>query len=256
MKMGVIQGRLSPPIEGFQECPVDWQKEFALLSELNLNHIEWIVTKKSFSANPIFTDDVSEYPISSICADNLVDAQITNKEYLHNNLIPLCEAAVYNNIANITIPLLEDSSMSDNKRRQAFCSLIIEIIDQYEALNFLFEAELGVPQLQEILSLSDRCCVTYDTGNITSCGFEHIAYLEQIFDRIKNVHLKDRTYDAQTVYPLMGDTNFKQIFHFLRKSGYNGLYTLQTARGKFGDETKTIKEHKRIMEDLYNEESI
>ena len=84
MKIGIIQGRLSRPIEGFQECPVNWQQEFSLLPELNLNHIEWIVTKKSFGTNPIFTDDVSRYSISSICADNLVDERIIDKKYLYN----------------------------------------------------------------------------------------------------------------------------------------------------------------------------
>jgi len=256
MRMGIIQGRLSRPAEGFQECPVDWQREFDLLSEAGLNHIEWIVTKKSFNTNPIFTADVSGYPISSICADNLVDNRITNKEYLYSGLIPLCEAAIKNNINNITIPLLEESSVENTRTRQNFCELMTDIIDGHESLNFLFEAELRADHLEEILSLSERCYVTYDTGNITSCGFDHIEYLKQVFDRIKNVHLKDRTYDAQTVAPLTGDTNFKQIFHFLKKNGYNGLYTLQTARGKFGDETRTIKEHKRVMEALYDEKSI
>ena len=27
MKIGIIQGRLSPPNEGFQECPEDWKRE-------------------------------------------------------------------------------------------------------------------------------------------------------------------------------------------------------------------------------------
>lgn len=256
MKIGIIQGRLSRPVEGFQECPANWQREFDLLPKIGLNHIEWIVTKKSFDINPIFTANVSDYSISSICADNLVDSRFVNKSYLHSNLIPLCDAAIKNNIDNITIPLLEDSSVEDNRIRQDFCELMVEIIDRYDSLNFLFEAELRVEKLKEILSLSDRCYVTYDTGNITSCGFEHIEYLEQIFDRIKNVHLKDRTYNAQTVSPPTGDTNFKQIFHFLKKNRYNGLYTLQTARGEFGNETTTIKEHKRIMEALYNEKPI
>ena len=74
MKIGIIQGRLSEPIEGFQECPKNWKKEFELLNKLKLNHIEWIVTKKSFDNNPIFTENLSNYPISSICADNLVDS--------------------------------------------------------------------------------------------------------------------------------------------------------------------------------------
>ena len=84
--IGIIQGRLSQPIEGFQECPNDWKGEFDLLPSLGLNHIEWIVTKKSFSNNPLFSEDLSNYPISSICADNLVDsgtiAYIYNTKFL------------------------------------------------------------------------------------------------------------------------------------------------------------------------------
>ena len=38
MKIGIIQGRLSSPDEGFQECPVDWKREFKLLGALDLNH--------------------------------------------------------------------------------------------------------------------------------------------------------------------------------------------------------------------------
>ena len=54
MKIGIIQGRLSPPVEGFQECPANWKREFELLSILRLNHIEWIVTSDSLKTNPIF----------------------------------------------------------------------------------------------------------------------------------------------------------------------------------------------------------
>jgi hypothetical protein len=63
MKVGIIQGRLSKPDNGFQECPVDWKKEFDLLETLNLNHIEWIVTKYLFKTNPIFSEDVTNFPI-------------------------------------------------------------------------------------------------------------------------------------------------------------------------------------------------
>ena len=53
MKIGIIQGRLSSPDEGFQECPVDWKREFDLLRGLNLTHIEWIVTKEKFDSRLI-----------------------------------------------------------------------------------------------------------------------------------------------------------------------------------------------------------
>ena len=36
MKIGIIQGRLSPPVEGFQETPKNWQKEFEYLKQLNM----------------------------------------------------------------------------------------------------------------------------------------------------------------------------------------------------------------------------
>ena len=48
MKIGIIQGRLSEPKEGFQECPINWKREFDLLPELGLNHIEWIITSNNF----------------------------------------------------------------------------------------------------------------------------------------------------------------------------------------------------------------
>ena len=68
------------------------------------------------------------------------------------------------------------------------------------------------------------------------------------------MHLKDRTLEAQTVSPSMGDTNFKEIFNFLKENRYNGLYTLQTAREKTGDELKTILKHKNYFQELYNEQ--
>ena len=147
MKVGIIQGRLSKPDNGFQECPVDWGKEFDLLETLNLNHIEWIVTNYLFKTNPIFSEDVTNFPISSICADNLVDARIIEKTYFFENIIPICDAATKNGIKNITIPLLEDSDMTDDVFRNLFCSYAKDISERYENLNFSIEAELAPDKL-------------------------------------------------------------------------------------------------------------
>jgi hexulose-6-phosphate isomerase len=256
MKLGIIQGRLSPPLEGFQECPTDWRREFNLLQKVGLTHIEWIVTKSSLKTNPIFYEDVSSYPISSICADNLVDSRVYDKEYLSYNLRPICEAALKNDIKSVSIPLLEDSSVVDENVREKFCAAIDLYAREYEGLSFLFEAELEHSKLKDILSVSDSFFVTYDTGNMTSCGFDHDEYISAVFNRIKNVHLKDRTYNAVTVPPSNGDTSFKQIFNILRKNNYNGLYTLQTAREIYGNEVETIKTHKQTLEGIYNEKRI
>ena len=195
---------------------------------------------------------LSSFPISSLCADTLVDERIVDKDFLDDNLTPICLSAIRNKINNITIPLLEGSNVEDSKIRGKFKELIVKYADRYPSINFSFECELSIGGLRDILELSDSFYVTYDTGNITSYGLDHAEYIDTFHKKINNVHLKDRTFDAKTVYPNTGDTNFKSIFSKLVSSGYNGPYTMQTVRGKTGREINTTLEHKQILEGLYN----
>lgn len=252
MNLGIMQGRLSPPIEGFQECPKDWKREFELLSESGVDYIDWVVTKKSWDTNPIFFTNVDDLSIGAICADNLIDPNIVSVDFLFDSLHRLAKAAIDNNISMLTIPLLEESDMSDANLRSTFCSLIGEIGDQYLNLNFSFEAELAPDEVLEIVEKRDNFFITYDTGNITSCGFDHYDYIKSVGHKINCVHLKDRTVSGTTVEPGTGDTNFKKILTTLREIGYNGSYTLQTARNKVGSELATIKNHVKYFKELYN----
>jgi len=255
MKLGIIQGRLSKPTEGFQECPTNWKREFDVLNDLKLNHIEWIVTKKSFSNNPLFSEDLSGYPISSICADNLVDSgtieYVYNIKFLRKNLEPICDKATLNNISTITIPLLEESDITNDVRRGFFISEIRNYGLAYPHLTFSFEIESYEHVIQEVLEVCPNFKLTYDTGNMTSLGINHEYYLEKFFNKIDNIHLKDRTFDKETVTPTTGETQFNKIFNYLRSSGYDGTYTIQTAREETGNELETIIKHKEILEKIY-----
>ena len=256
MNLGVLQGRLQPPEDGhIQEFPTHWMVEFRDLLGCDLKCIEWIITRSSFDTNPVLSENYSLHslPISSVCVDHLVDSRIHERKFLEENLIPVCEAAIRQGIPCITIPLLEESSMESDERRSKFRSVIAEIGARYPRLNFSFEAELGIAELHEIVSLRDNFYVTYDTGNITSYGLDHATYVERFKTKINNVHLKDRTFEAQTVAPLMGDTDFKTILSALKKIDYEGPYILQTARAESGLEKQTILKHKEIFEDLYAE---
>jgi len=255
MNLGIMQGRLSKPVNGhMQEFPPNWQAEFELLSQCGLSHIEWLITKGSTTHNPAFDTSISlkEYPISSLCADTLVDSAITNEDYLRKHLEPICESAIRNEINMITIPLLEESNMEDAEKRQKFKTLIREYTIKYPDLQFSFECELTIAGLQDILQLSNNFYVTYDTGNITSYNIEHSEYISTFHERINNVHLKDRTFNAETVSPTKGNTDFALIFENLSLFGYNGPYTMQTARGKTGHEIDTVLQHKTILEGLHN----
>ena len=254
MKLGIIQGRLSEPKEGFQECPIEWKREFSLLSKLDLNHIEWIITYDNFYNNPIFYRDISGYPISSVCADFMVSDKFCDSEYLHKFLEPLCLAVKENNIKNITIPLLENSSVEEKDIREKFIEVFYPYTEKYKDINFLIEAELHQEKLIKVLDINTNLFVTYDTGNITSCGLNHEDYIFELTDKIKQVHIKDRIRNPlETVEPTTGDTDFKLIFNCLKQINYDGLYTLQTARMEDGKEIETINRHKKIIEEIYND---
>ena len=171
-------------------------------------------------------------------------------------LEPVCVAALKNNIHNITIPLLEDSSIEEKARRSDFIGGFLPVVDNYPSLNFSIEAELEALDLLEIATLRDNILVTYDTGNITSFGARHDEYIIVLKEKIDNVHLKDRTFSAQTVPPFEGDTDFELIFKTLKNIGYKGRYTLQTAREKDGEETTTVTKHLQLFIDAINEKLI
>ena len=255
MKLYMMQGRLSPPVYNhMQEFPYEkWQEEFKLLKQTDIRGVEWLLTKRHFLDNPVVVDATTtqNLPISSLCFDVLVDERIIQKDYLDNTLGKLCEAIRDTKIKNITIPLLENSSMEDKDRREKFIELIVVYADKYNEINFSFEAELDTKSLDEIVFLRDNFFVTYDTGNITSCGLDHASYIKHYENKINNVHLKDRTFKAETVAPLTGDTDFFTIFKCLGEINYDGPFVLQTARGIIGEEYNTILKHKLIFEELY-----
>lgn len=255
MKMGIIQGRLSRPTEGFQETPSKWWDEFLMLPDLGLNHIEWIVTKDSFESNPIFNaaESFKDFSISSICADNLVDTRINDTEFLESNLTPLCRAALTHGIDTITIPILEDSNLSNYDKRDQFLTEMQDFSDRFPSLKFSFEIEDKMDVIADIIFMRENFYLTYDTGNMTTVGVDHRMYLHLFHEKINNIHLKDRDENNATVEPASGATEFTKIFEKLKEVEYSGIYTLQTARAAEGKERETIQRHINIFKELYNE---
>jgi hypothetical protein len=254
VNVGIIQGRLSEPTEGFQECPLRWEREFDLLAPLGLSHIEWIITSDNFHNNPLFHNNLTGYPISSICADFMVHKDFSKTSFLNTFLRPACEAALCSKIKHLTIPLLEDSDVNDESTLESFIDSLGVIIEEFPDISFLIEAELHQKKLKKILDIYPSFMVTYDTGNITSCNINHENYINTLESRISQVHLKDRTISPMTtVPPGEGDTDFRFIFSLLKGIKFDGAYTLQTARENNGDEINTIIRHKNFLTSLYNE---
>jgi sugar phosphate isomerase/epimerase len=250
-KLGIVQGRLLPPIGNhIQEFPrAEWKLEFDLMENLGLTHIEWIVTDTSFKTKTLNLD-VKKYgsKISSVCCDHLIDNHFYKKSFLKERLEPACEFAIKNNIKSLTIPLLEKSKLN-NFNIDSAVENFVYFGKKYPSLNFSFEIENNADISLCLADCLPNFYLTYDTGNITSCGIDHEIYIEKVFHKINNVHLKDRTVDPiSTVEPGNGDTDFYLIFDILSKKCYKGWYTLQTARSKNGSETETISRHIKFYE--------
>ena len=248
MKLGILQGRLSPPVGGFQEFPKDWEREFRIADELGLSHIDWLVTKNcTVESNALFNCTLRGLPIGSICAENLIDRNIIYFDFLFNELQPICYNAIKNGIDTITIPLLEASDVSDVNTRKAFVSNINKFaITYYPELIFSFEIESYEEAISAVINSNDNFRLTYDTGNMTSLGISHEYYLDKFIGKIDTVHLKDRTFEAMTVGPGKGKTDFKFILDYLSmKKDIN--YTIQTDRGESGKEVETIISHKNFF---------
>jgi hypothetical protein len=259
MKLGIIQGRLLKPIDGnIQEFPkANWYKEFNLIDEIRLTHIEWIITRKSFDEGVLNLNIKSlNDKISSITCDNLISELIFDSNFLSKELRPICEWCVTNGIKCVSIPLLEDSKLTHNNKH-IFFNLIKSYSLVFPKLEFHFEMESDWDIAMELVSLSDNFYLIYDTGNMTSCKFDHEEWLTNCIDYIKNIHIKDRTINPiKTVEPLTGDTDFELIFNKLNELNYNGLFTLQLARGEEGKEVGTTIKHIQIFKNIYEKKFI
>lgn len=255
MNIGILQGRLSKPIDNFiQDFPSDtWEQEFELLDELGLTHIEWVVNKKSFDASYL-NIDCKKYSdkILSVSCDNLTNKNIAEKDFLDEQLDPVCKFAERNNIKSITIPLLEDSKIDGCLNK--FISNITIYANKYKDINFNFELESDYKVALKLLKSHDNFYLTYDIGNITACRFSHEGYIRNCFDYINVIHLKDKTINpVKNVEPGTGLANFNLVFKILKELEYNGVFTMQTNRGQDGFEIETVKRHKKFFEDLYEQ---
>lgn len=250
IRLGIVQGRLTPPIKGFQCCPDDWMREFVLLGELGLTHIEWIVTNNDLDSNPIFWIDKQDN-VSSICLDNLVDSSCQTPEFLLRNLDNVVAKLSKKGYTNFTIPLLEDATLNDEARYLFVSEHMRQLCNNYKHINFLLETDCSIKRLSALCDISENILVTYDTGNITSCKISHASFIQEFATKIRNVHLKDKV-GHKSVEPLTGQTDFITIFKHLKKIGYSGPYTLQTARGIFGEEVRTTTQHANLFRTLYD----
>lgn len=255
MKIGIIQGRLTPPSEGHQTTPRDWKKEFDQLEDYGLVHIEWNLDENKLLYNPIFKEEIGKKTlslISSVCFDNLVTEEVYDSEFFRKNFTVFLSKLERVGVYNVTIPLLEKSGINSDVKLEKIKSFLTPIVEKHKRMKFNIESDSDPENVRDLLSISNRMYFTYDTGNITAANYDHEKYINKVFDKIRNVHLKDRKKSGgQSVLDFKGDTDFEKIFRLLSKRNYNELFTLQMARGVSGQEGSLIKDYLNFFRKEY-----
>ena len=70
------------------------------------------------------------------------------------------------------------------------------------------------------------------------------------FNRVKNIHIKDRIYKGNTVKLGNGNCNFKKLFKFLNKINYKNNLILQTAKTWKNNEIAEILDNIEFLRKL------
>ena len=131
------------------------------------------------------------------------------------------------------LPLVDKSSIENAKQEK-------EIINKLKKLKIyldddqkiLFEIDYEPKKVKRFISNFDKKFgINYDSGNSASKGY--LIKDEKIyFNKVHNIHIKDRILNGKSVRLGYGDCDFKGLFAHLKEINYNKNLILQTARSK------------------------
>lgn len=280
IKVGIMQGRLSPPIDNqIQAFPKkNWRNEFPICKKLGLDCIEWIFEYQTMKDNPFYTDKGAEeikkfsemynVKIGSLLADYFMEKKLFNEKPAEINknvemlffIIDQCKKL---GIPIIEIPLVDSSAIKSHEDKKELIKNLKKPLEYAEKNGISISLETSLPpeEFKElILSFKPlNVKVNYDMGNSASLGFDPGKEIELLGEFIVNVHIKDRVKNGGTVPLGMGDTDFKTVFSGLRKINYDGDLIFQSARQDLTDSVvkkdyiKTVKDYITFMEPYIKE---
>ena len=251
-EIGIIQGRLSPRIDGkIQAYPADtWQKEFEIAKEIGYSAIEWIVEKPLEINALMLKSGIKEINqiisktgvrIDFVCADLFMQQPLVrmsqeireeNKEYLKNILLNAKEVGA----TGVEIPFVDASSIKNEFEKNELISCMQEAFELAKeiGMKISLETDLNPKNFKELLDRIglNHVQANYDIGNSASLGFDPVEEIDAIGNRILNVHVKDRKLGSTTVPLGTGDADIKLSLSKLSEVSYLGGITMQAARGE------------------------
>lgn len=262
LPLGVMQGRLSPKVEGrYQSHPqAHWRGEFALAATLGLRCIEFIVDTPSLGNNPMLrsggADEVravveeSGVRVLSLCADcfmdlPLHDATPARRAQAWELLGRLLESSARVGVADIVIPCVDASSLAVAASSLSVAAgapaRLVEVLRQAAPLaralgiRLALETDLGPRDFAALLAgLPAEITVNYDIGNSAALGFAPAEELAAYGDRLSSVHVKDRLLGGGSLALGTGAADFAAFFAALAATEFRGPFIMQAYRDDEG----------------------
>jgi hexulose-6-phosphate isomerase len=250
-KIGVMQGRLSPMINGKIQCFPwrNWKHEFIICNKLNIKKLEWTVDHEKFENNPICTNAgrqqiillKSKYKIqiNSVTADFFMQKPFydkkNNKEKNFARLKNFIIDASKIQIKYIILPLVDNASIRSKSEERILIKLLNNLKPLLKSCNItlLFESDYAPKKLLKFIKKFDKDFfgINYDLGN--SAGMAYNFNDEKIyFNYVRNIHIKDKDSNGLSLDLGKGRAHIKELLKYLIKSNYKGNLILQTARNK------------------------
>lgn len=270
--IGIIQGRLSAPVNGkIQAFPWDaWEAEFGIAAAIGFDDIEFIFETENFARNPLWTEaglkQIDELTratgvaVKHICADYFMENPFVrvSEEKKNNNLEvlkKLMAQAAKLGANSVELPMVDNSRLETAEEKNQIVEILRTITPEMEKYNLGISLESSLPPF-ELKDLLERLAhplfsITYDTGNSSSLGYDTEEEIRAFGKWISNVHVKDRILHGTTVPLGTGNADLPKSFEILKQVGYSGPFTLQAARA--GDPVENSRRQFHYVQNLINQ---
>lgn len=265
--LGFMQGRLSPIIRNkIQAFPFqNWKKEFYLAKKIGFNLMEWTIDEYNYQKNPILINNQAKeikklkkkykIKINSITCDFLMEQPFYKKKFnnnLDNKFKFFLKKCSDMNIKIIVVPLVDKGSIRNKREENNVINFFrgIKNFLKSKKLIVAFESDYEPKKLKRFIQKFDPDIfgINYDMGNSSGLNYDYKKEIRMYFNRILNVHIKDKDRSNKTVPLFSGKTEVLKILKLLTKKGYKGNYILQPARSQ-NEHLNMMKNYSIILKD-------
>lgn len=273
-KIGFIQGRLiEPEIKNrVQSFPwKNWKKEMSLAKKNGFKIMEWTIDYKNFFKNPLIDKEQHYIVKKNLKKNGLKIPSVTcdffmQKAFYHSQsprakldirdkMELLIENSSIFNIKYLVVPLIDNSKIFNSKQLHLCINFFKSLRNNLKKnkVKIVFETDFNPKkQLKFINQLDSNFGINYDTGNSKSLNF-NLKEEAKYFNRVLNIHIKDRKIKGKTTKLGTGDVDFNLFFKLIEKKRYKGNFILQTARSKKNKHVAEINDNIKYLQKILYE---